>query len=116
MTWKHEEPIEREKPDDSVSLPETLLDDDSSESEPGPALPIFKPFSSVGSNDRQASGALDSSQEGSSESGSTETLKDIVQSRPKRKVSSNPISPASKRPQRISKKQRSRQIRRKAKK
>ncbi|KAH8163699.1 hypothetical protein CIB48_g4562 [Xylaria polymorpha] len=64
MSWKHEEPLEEEAADIPALVPANPLVNGSHEAGEAPAISIFGSPSPVQSNHRQASGALNSSQQG----------------------------------------------------
>ena len=64
MSWKHEEPLEEEAADGPAPVPANPLVNGSHEAGEAPAIRIFGSPSPVESNHRQASGALNSSQQG----------------------------------------------------
>jgi len=66
MSWKHEEPFEEEAADDPALVLANPLVNGSHEAGEAPAIRIFGSPSPVESNHRQASGALNSSQQGPS--------------------------------------------------
>jgi hypothetical protein len=66
MSWKHEEPLEEEAADGPAPVPANPLVNSSHEAREAPAIRIFGSPSPVESNHRQASGALNSSQQGPS--------------------------------------------------
>ena len=66
MSWKHEEPLEKEAADGPTSVPANSLVNGSHEAGEALAIHIFGYPSPVESNHSQASGALNSSQQGPS--------------------------------------------------
>ena len=111
MSWKHEEPLEEEAADGPVPVPANPLVNGSHEAGEAPAIRIFGSPPPVESNHRQASGALNSSQQGPRRSkrikppihGIAKDSKNTTRSKSMQNIADNMTAKSSAKPQGISK-------------